>query len=239
MGSYGATIVRGGRQDAMVRALVARGDWFPSWIVCPRAGFANPFGIEGFKTIAFEIHQQLGGVVPDRVFVPVGSGDGIYGIWKGFVELQRTGQSDRLPRMYACQATGANPYVRAFRDGKKRLTPVDAAHTVALSIEEKIGGELALSAVYESGGAALDATDDEIILTARCLAREGLALESASAAAVTCASKLSEQGCKEERWLAIGTGAAIKWPQTEGRECVMPEKLPPNYEEVSQLILDE
>ena len=239
MGSYGATVVRGGRQDAMVRALVARGDWFPSWIVCPRAGFANPFGIEGFKTIAFEIYRQFGKVVPDRVFVPVGSGDGIYGIWKGFVELQRTGQSDRLPRMYACQATGANPYVRAFRDGKKRLTPVERANTVALSIEEKIGGELALGAVYESGGAALNVTDDEMLLTARCLAREGLALEPASAAAVACASKLMEDGCEQERWVAIGTGAAIKWPQTAAREFVMPEKLPPDYEDVSQLIPNE
>lgn len=239
MAAYGATVIRGGRSDAMVRALVARNSWFPSWIVCPRAGFANPFGIEGFKTIAFEIFQQLGGKVPDRVFVPVGSGDGLYGIWKGFKELQCTGQSDRLPRMYACQSTGANPYVRAFRDGKKHLTPLECAHTVALSIEEKIGGELALRAVYESGGAALEVTDDEILRSASGLARKGLALEPASAAAMACASNLTEDGGDAERWVVIGTGAAIKWPPASGRPFVMPEKLPPDYDDVSQLIPNE
>ena len=238
MCSYGATVVRGGRQDAMVGELVARGNWFPSSTICPLAGFANPFGIEGFKTIAFEIYQQFGSKIPDRVFVPVGSGDGIYGIWKGFVELQRTGQTERLPRMYACQAMGANPYVRAFRAGLRKLTPLESAHTVALSIEEKIGGQPALDAVYDSGGAALEVTDDEILTAASCLAREGLALEPASAAAVACASKLAEQGCEDERWVAIGTGAAIKWPQDGRREFHLPETLAPDFDDVSQLIPD-
>src|SRR5207247_9821402 len=117
-------IVRGGRRGAPGKALVERGDWFPSSILCPRDGYANPFGVEGFKTIAFEIVQQLNGRAPDRVYAPVGSGDGLYGVWKGFVELRRIGAVDRMPRMVACQASGANPYVRAFRLGERTVRAV-------------------------------------------------------------------------------------------------------------------
>ncbi len=235
MSHYGATVFRGGQAGVMVRELIARGEWFPSAILCPRDGFANPFGVEGFKTIAFEIVEQLGRV-PDAVFVPVGSGDGIYGIWKGFQELRRVGRTDRLPRLYACQSTGANPYVRAFRAGKHRLEPVEPAHTVALSIEEKIGGEQSLQAIYESRGTAMEVTDEDILeMTAR-LGRRGLALEAASATAVACADKIAETASEGETWVGIGTGAIVKWGSNFSSGLASPDLLPDDFEAVEQLV---
>jgi threonine synthase len=235
MAHYGATVIRGGRQAAMVQTLVTSGEWFPSTIFCPRDGLANPYGIEGFKTIAFEIVEQLGRV-PDRLFVPVGSGDGIYGIWKGFVEMVKTGRTDALPRLHACQSTGANPYVRAFRAGARRLTAVDSARTIALSIAEKIGGEQSLLAIYESQGEALEVDDQEIMKMTVCLAHQGLALEAASATAVACAQQIADTATEGEIWVAIGTGSIVKWPQTFTSNFVCPVLLPPDFESVEQLI---
>ncbi|MGH9668306.1 MAG: pyridoxal-phosphate dependent enzyme, partial [Bryobacteraceae bacterium] len=189
MQSYGARVYRGGRQEELLGGLVALGKCFPCSILCPRAGYSNPYGVEGFKPIALEIFQQLGRKVPDRVFVPVGSGDGIFGVWKGFWELQQMGLSDRTPRMMACQSENADSTWRAFRRRSLHHEELGTANTVALSIGERIAGDHALRAVYDSNGAALIASDAEILDAARTLAHEGLALEPASAAPLACARK--------------------------------------------------
>ena len=118
MSSYGATVIRGGDQEALLRQLLRRGDCYPSTILCRRAGYSNPFGIEGFKTIAFEICEQMSQSVPDRVFVPTGSGDGIYGVWKGFRELRALGWIDKTPKMIACQASGADSHSGHFKENR-------------------------------------------------------------------------------------------------------------------------
>ncbi len=94
MQAYGARVVRGGKAEAMVLNEIKRGDTFPCTTLSMQKAYSNPFGVEGAKTIAFEIWQDLGRV-PDRVFVGVGSGDGIYGIWKGFRELHECGLAAR------------------------------------------------------------------------------------------------------------------------------------------------
>ena len=240
MQHYGARVFRGGNQAELARKLVARGGWYPATVICPRDGFANPYGIEGFKTIALEIFDQLGGCVPDRVFVPTGSGDGLYGIWKGFVELREVGMADRVPLMIACQATGAAGYVQAVCNRALRLTEVPSVSTIALSIAEKIGGELTLKAIYRSQGTAMAVTDSEMIATVAALGKEGLALEPASAATVACARSMaaleSGETGKGEIWVAIGTGAAIKWPQNIVAESEMPAALAPDFENIDELI---
>lgn len=240
MEHYGSRVFRGGDQSVLARKLVARGGWYPATVVCPRDGFANPYGIEGFKTIAFEIVEQLGGRVPDRVFAPAGSGDGLYGIWKGFVELHELGIANKLPRMIACQATGADGYVRAVCSHARKLTELPSVSTVALSIAEKIGGELTLGAIYRSGGTAMAVTDNEMITSVRALGQEGLALEPASAASVACARAMAAQEAteagKDEIWVAIGTGAAVKWPQDILTDFRMPPALAPDFQDIDELI---
>ena len=238
MQHYGSRVFRGGDQAALARKLVERGGWYPATVICPRDGFANPYGIEGFKTISFEILSQLGRV-PDRVFVPAGSGDGLYGIWKGFVELQELGIANQLPMMIACQAAGADAYVRAVRNHASRLTELPSVSTVALSIAERIGGELTLGAIYRSRGTAMAVTDDAMLAAVRALGKEGLALEPASAAPVACAQAMVQEHPgigKDETWVAIGTGAAIKWPHDIVADFRMPAALAPDYRDIDALI---
>lgn len=234
---YGARVFRGGRREDMLTRLVARGDWFPASTYCPRDGCANPFGVEGFKTIAFEILADLGGKVPDAVFVPAGSGDGLYGIWKGFRELREAGTTSSVPRMFLCQAAACDPYVRAFRAHSSRLDAVEPAPTAALSIAEPIGGRHALAAVYASGGEAISVSEEEISSAIRFAARRGFAIEPASATGVACAlQKGKDVG---ELTVVIATGAAVKWPETILGDFVQPARLPPDFDCVEELLGSE
>lgn len=232
MQEYGARVVLGGNSEAMVLDLLRSGRYFPCTILSPKGGYSNPFGVEGFKTIAFEIFQQLGRV-PDRVFVPVGSGDGIYGVWKGFRELRDCGAASTVPRMIGCQTTGANSLVRAFVKGDRTITPLRSAKTVASSLQELVVGEAALNAVYDSGGAAVEVSDDEALADRRLLARRGIALEPSSSVPLACLRKMREneggQAAVGETWVCIGSGAATKWPDDVMRDFIMPEVLPSNH----------
>lgn len=211
MTSYGAKVIRGGDQEALLRQLLERGNHYPCTIFCPRAGYANPFGIEGFKTIAFEIYEQMGRSAPDRVFVPTGSGDGIYGIWKGFRELRDLGWVAKAPKMIACQSSGADSLFRAFQREDRHAEMLPSTSTIALSIAERITGDHALRAVYESAGSVLTCTDDKAIQAQRLLMRRGLALEPASAVALACLQQVCSEDAAGETWVVVGSGAAVKW----------------------------
>jgi threonine synthase len=213
---YGGRAVVGGPREAFLKALVQRGDWFPAATLAPHPQICSPYGVEGFKTIAYEIFEQLGNLVPDRVFVPVGSGDGCFGIWKGFRELHTLGLAKSLPRIYACQAEGSNPIVRSFRQGLSEVLTVPNARTSALSIRESTSSPLTLRAVYESGGEALDCSESEIEEMRITVGRLGLSIEGASATAVACSRKMAESGRigTDETIVCVLTGAGIKWPET-------------------------
>ncbi len=230
---YGARVFRGGNANALVRQYVKRGDVFPATICCPLGGFANPYAIEGFKTIAFEIWRDLGRV-PDRVFVPAGSGDGLYGIWKGFRELRQFGFTDSVPRMIACQAEGAACYAQAIATNAAAPVRIPHPSTVALSIAEEYGGYPALMAIRESEGDAITVNDGEILTAMRALASQGIALEPASATPYAAASK--PQRPDAELWVLIGTGSLAKWPPLVTQGFTMPEALPPTFDNLDQLL---
>jgi threonine synthase len=230
MHAYGAHVVRGGQAEAIVLELILRGDWFPCTIYSLRGAYSNPFGIEGFKTIAFEIFQQIGRM-PDRVFVGVGSGDGIYGIWKGFRELRDCGVATRVPRIIGCQTTGANSLVRAFRDGARTITPLRELNTVAASLAEFAAGRQALRAVYESEGEALEVSDEEALDAMHWMAKRGIALEPSSAVPLACLRKArANERNDAETWVTIGSGAAPKWPEDVLRGYTMPAILSDDQE---------
>ena len=229
---YGARVLRGGLRERMLTRLVKQGGWFPASIYCPSDGTANPFGVEGFKTIAFEIFEQLGQRLPDSVFVPTGSGDGLFGIYKGFRELRDLGRTDRLPRIILCQAAAVAPYVRAFRTGARKVEAVIPQPTAALSIAEPVGGPHALRGVYDSGGEAVDVTEEEIQNAARFAAQNGYAIEPASAAALACAQKLGDSA--GELMVVVASGAAVKWPPVILQQAKMPACLPADFEAVEE-----
>ena len=169
----------------------------------------NPFRIEGQKTVAFEIAEQLGHM-PDYVVLPVGNGGNISAAWKGFNEISEFGINDsinpysagKLPKMMAVQAEGAAPIARAFKVGKRdSIDPVLDPHTdaSAINIGSPVSWMKTLAAIYESGGIADYVSDEEIFAAQKFLAsKEGLFVEPASAAPIAYLLKLARAGKSDE-----------------------------------------
>lgn len=149
----------------------------------------NPDRIEGQKTAAFEVCDQLGGRAPDYLAIPVGNAGNITAYWKGFCEYRERGKVTSVPRMLGFQAAGAAPIVKG--------RPIERPQTIATAI--RIGNpaswKSAVAARDESGGVIDSVTDDEILDACRLLAaREGLLVEPASAASVAGVLRLARQG---------------------------------------------
>lgn len=177
----------------------------------------NPFRIEGQKTLAFEIVEQLNFRPPSKVIVPVGNAGNISAIWKGFTEFHALGLLSEPPQMIGVQAAGAAPIARAIRQGKDTIRAVKNPDTVASAI--RIGApaswKKALKAIRESHGTALIVSDDEILVAQRELAsKEGLFVEPASAASWAGCKQLVNRGAidRDEVVVCVTTGTGLKDP---------------------------
>jgi threonine synthase len=197
---------------ALMDRLVREHGFYPSTVLGTHTGPANPYGVEGYKTIAFEVNAQLGRV-PDRVCVPTSAGDALYGPYKGFRELRELGVSDRLPRMTACQSTGANFIVASLRRGLDHIATVTPT-TFAISIGDPNGGQCILEAIRGSDGDAWEAPDAELLEAVALLGRHGVCVEGASASPVATLRRQLAAGTLDpaETIVAVLTGTGIKWP---------------------------
>jgi len=182
----------------------------------------NPFRIEGQKTGAFEIVEQLGRA-PAQLFIPVGNGGNITAYWRGFGELVMTAGGS-APRMHGAQAEGAAPLVRG--------RPVARPRTVASAI--RIGNPAswagAVAARDESGGTIEAVSDAEIMAAHRRLAREeGLLVEPASAAGVALLLRKAKarQVTDEGTVVCVLTGHGLKDPQALTRGLRIPRPVAP------------
>jgi len=141
----------------------------------------NPYTTEGKKTASLEICEQLARsgesrdkwIAPDRIFVSVGDGNIITGIWKGLRDLMSLGWINKIPKLMGVQAEGSAACYNAWKAGTETIKPVDA-HTIADSISVGLprDGTRAVRAVRETGGAFVTVSDDEILDAMRQLARE-------------------------------------------------------------------
>jgi threonine synthase len=127
----------------------------------------EPYRVEGKKTMAFEIAEQMAWTWPDWMVYPTGGGTGMIGMWKAFEEIERIGwvTGARRPRMVSVQAEGCAPIVRAYERGEETAQPWEAAATIAdgLRVPRAIGDFLILRAVRESGGTAVAVGDRAMI----------------------------------------------------------------------------
>jgi threonine synthase len=198
--------------DAVVDALVDSGAWLTGTMVWPISATPNPFGIEGYKTIAYEIFRDMG-EQPDRIFVPTAGGDLLTGIWRGQNDLQAAGITKSRSRMVACQPSGAAPLVAALAQGLDHVPFLSHTDTIALSIGDPCTGKLALDAVRETGGDALAVDDADILATGRMLARSGVLAEPSSAASVAVARKAIARNpaLRDETIVCVITSSALKW----------------------------
>jgi len=179
----------------------------------------NPFRIEGQKSLAYEICDQLNQESPDRVVVPVGNAGNISAIWKGFTEFHELGVVKVLPKMTGIQAVGAAPIAQAIKNGSDTIVPVGKPETLATAIRigAPVSWKKALIAIRESSGTAETVTDAEILAAQKLLARvEGLFVEPASASSIAGLKKLVENGDvdKDERVVCVTTGHGLKDPDT-------------------------
>jgi len=202
---YGATTIAiEGNFDEALRIVRELGETGKVEVV----NSVNPVRIEGQKTAAFEICDELGDA-PDFHFLPVGNAGNITAYWKGYKEYHSAEKSDTLPRMFGFQAAGAAPIV----DG----APVADPHTVATAI--RIGNpaswQAASAAVQESNGRIDKVTDDEILAAYKLIARtDGIFAEPASAAPLAGLIKCVQAGTIPEGSLitATMTGHGLKDP---------------------------
>lgn len=147
----------------------------------------NPYFLEGTKTFAYEVAEQMGWVVPDHVVFPVGGGSLIVGSWKGFCELQKLGWIEKSPKLHCVQAEACMPIVHAYLRGSDYIQEVEESETVAggVRIRRPARGEQVLDAVRETGGAALAVSDKELLHHQKALARrEGIFAEPTSCVAL-------------------------------------------------------
>jgi threonine synthase len=189
----------------------------------------NPYRLEGQKTIGLETVDQLG-EVPDRMVLPVGNAGNISAVYKGMLELEELGFTDKIPVMTGVQAAGSMPVVKAISEGLDVLVPQKDPETIATAIRigAPVNAEKALLAIRKTGGTALSVTDDEILAMQRDLARkEGIGVEPASAASVAGIKKMAEEGLldKDEKIVCVVTGHLLKDPETVIRQCDAPVEI--------------
>jgi len=212
--SYGARVFVSpwNEHGPLVEHLVRERGYFPATSLAPEP-VHNPFAPEGYKTLAYEMTEQLDGA-PDLVLQPTAGGNGLFGIWKGFGEQAAMGRGHKLPRMVACQPAGANALEQSFAQGLGSVIRLENPTGMAISTREPTSSPLALHALYESHGVAVSADDDAIREAMRRLAAEGICAESSSALPVACLPKLVEQGQinPNDTVICVITSAGIKWP---------------------------
>ena len=178
----------------------------------------EPYRIEGKKTMAYELGEQLGWDFPDWIIYPTGGGTGMVGMWKAFEEMERIGwkASGKRPRMVSVQAEHCAPIVRAFEQGAERSEMWRDARTVAdgLRVPKAIGDFLVLRAVRESGGTAVAITDRDMVAGMRQMgAFEGISAAPEGGAAFHALKILVERGDvkSSDTVVLFNTGGALKY----------------------------
>lgn len=237
---FGATVitVKGTYDDAFELCIKASKEY--GWY--NRNTGYNPFTREGKKTCAFEICEQMDWEAPDKVFVPVGDGNIISGIWKGFTDFNKLGIIEKLPQLVAIQAEKSDAVKRAF-EGDGEIRPV-SGETLADSISVSLprDGMAAVQAIKESGGFAVSVTDQEILSAIPEVARgANVFAEPAAAASYAGLKKAVSSGqVKEsESVVILITGNGLKDIESAMKSVGRPYLINPNMDELKKLVTEK
>jgi threonine synthase len=191
-------------------ALVREG-WFPATSMDPAlSGAANPFAVEGYKAIACETVEQLGRL-PEAVFIPTAGGDTLYGVMKGFAELAALCGAP-MPTVFAVQPEGASSLSQSLTAGTQ--VAVAEPHSIALSIADPRSGRHAMIAIARWGGGVLDVAEAAIETAMIDLARIGVYIDPASAAALAGYRLAVARGdiAADALSVLLLTSSGFKWP---------------------------
>jgi threonine synthase len=200
--------IRGSRQDVADAAVrMSREIFYAShnWV---------PFFTEGTKTLAYELWEQLGFRAPDNIVTPLGYGSNVVGCLRGFGELVRNGEIDRIPRIFGVQAENCAPYYAAYKAGSERLVSTEIKPTIAEGIASSRPTRVreVLNGVRDSGGSIVAVSESEIVEALRAFARKGLYIEPTSASAGAGLTRLigSGQIQPEDTTVLVLTGTGLK-----------------------------
>jgi threonine synthase len=177
----------------------------------------EPFRVEGKKTMAYEVAEQMGWRLPDAIIYPTGGGVGLIGMWKALAEMEALGWTDgKQPKMVAVQSAGCAPIPKAFHEGKKTAEAWPQAATIAagLRVPKAYGDYLILDILRESQGTAVAVSDAEIMAAVVEWAREdGVFAAPEGAASLAAYKKLRAQKwlAPEETVVLFNTGSGLKY----------------------------
>jgi threonine synthase len=210
MRAHGATLelIPGSRQDT-ADAAVARSDTIfyasHNW---------HPFFLQGTKTLAYELWEDLGYRVPDNIITPCGAGSNVLGCGIGFSELQRAGEIEAMPRLFAAQPANCGPIAAAFLAGDDAAENVEIKPTIAegTAIAHPVRMREVLGTLCETLGGAVTLSEDEIRQATLELAHLGMYVEPTSAQAVAAFGKLLAAGTitPEQVTVIVLTGSGLK-----------------------------
>jgi threonine synthase len=214
--AYGARVYVADGQIDECGALVGKGAAKGLWFDC--STLKEPYRIEGKKVMGLELAEQFGWDLPDAIFYPTGGGTGLIGMWKAFDELEAVGLiGSKRPRMYAVQAEGCAPIVRAFEQGDEFAERWEHAATLATGIRvpKAVGDFLILRAVRESGGAAIAVPENAILQAVEDAAHmDGFLLCPEGGAVLAAWRQALQRGLvrKNERVLLFNCANGNKYP---------------------------
>src|SRR5829696_2693397 len=207
--AHGAVVrrVEGSRQEvaeAARRRVLQEGAWYASHVV-------NPFFLEGTKTFAFEVWEQLG-AAPEAVVLPAGNGTYVLGVAQGFAELRAAGLIDRLPTLHAVQAAACAPLAVAWSRRERSPAAVEPRPTAAegIAIAAPPRGAEILAVLHESGGRIVAVDEVAIASHHRALARQGLFVEPTAAATIAGCEVLAHDGVLDGRVVVPLCGTGLK-----------------------------
>jgi len=201
----------------------------------------NPFTIEGKKTAALEIWEQMEFSAPDWVVVPTGDGVILAGIEKGFSDLHRMGLVEKMPKLAVIQAEGCQPIVKSFLSGNPEIEPELTPRTIADSISVGVprAGRWVMQALSSCGGTCLAVSDEEIISAIAYLGSSmGVFAEPAAATAVAGLKKMIESGSISggERVAVLVTGNGLKDVPAASQSVEFPHSISPDLKLLRKII---
>lgn len=184
--------------------------------------YSNPYNTAGYKTMGYEIYEQLGGS-PDWIMVPVGAGPLLAGLYDAFADLNRVLGNVKMPRLVACQVDRCDPIAKAYRE---RLHCVEAFEmkkgTIASGLNDELkgytqDGDYTLSCVYNSNGYAMSISEEEVVEATMRMSQSGFYIEPASATGLLVTKRMRAQDIikKNETVVMIATGSGLKNPIAE------------------------
>ena len=195
------------------------------------------FRVEGHKTAAYELIDQLFFQVPDMVIIPMGCGTNMASYAKGFRDYKELGLIDRLPRLTGVQASGACPIINSFNKGSYDIEPVSSVKSIAsaIAINNPIDGVKALNAIYSTGGDAQATSDSEMLSAQYRLSKEeGLFVETSCAATLAALLNLAEKhDLRGQKVVCVLTGSGLKDPSPILKVAIKP---PTIYPEVGEFL---